>query len=146
MWCWDEGYPCAVSFNGGDAILEPNHDSTGSFDGTFRYVSYASAEGKGNQRHSQILLYAAGLIPKEQVLALGLRTPLSLYLAVSRRISPDLAGSRRISLDLAGSRRISPDLAGGSNTPTVRRPSCQDLSSFPPLADAHVASAPTAAR
>lgn len=67
VWCWDQGYPCAVRYNDGDAIVEPNHDSSGAFDGTFRYVSYASAEGKGNQRHSQILLYAAGLIPKEQV-------------------------------------------------------------------------------
>lgn len=67
VWCWDEGYPCAVSFDGGDAILEPNHKSSGAFDGTFRYVSYASAEGKRNQRHSQIVLYAAGLLPRENV-------------------------------------------------------------------------------
>lgn len=67
VWCWDEGYPCAVRFNGADAILEPNHDSNGAFDGTFRYVSYGSAEGKGNSQHSQILLYAAGLIPREGV-------------------------------------------------------------------------------
>jgi hypothetical protein len=54
VWCWDEGYPCAVRFQGGDAILEPNHDSAGAFDNTFRYVSYSSADGHGNQRHSQV--------------------------------------------------------------------------------------------
>ena len=67
VWCWETGYPCAVKLNGADAILEPNHNSLGEFDGTFRYVAYASEEGKGNQRHSQILLYAAGLLPRQNV-------------------------------------------------------------------------------
>ena len=48
VWCWDTGYPCAVRYNDGDAILEPNHDSSGVFDGTFRYVAYTTGEGKGD--------------------------------------------------------------------------------------------------
>ena len=67
VWCWSSGYPCAERFQGGDAILEPNLDSSGTFDGTFRYVSYTSLEGYGNQRHSELLLYMAGLIPAANV-------------------------------------------------------------------------------
>ena len=67
MWCWDEGYPCSVKLHGEEVILEPNFDATGAFAGSFRYVKLRSAEGKGNQRHSQLVLYAAGLVPAEHV-------------------------------------------------------------------------------
>ena len=56
MWCWDEGYPCSVKLHGEEVILEPNFDATGAFAGSFRYVKLRSAEGKGNQRHSQLVL------------------------------------------------------------------------------------------
>lgn len=67
MWCWDEGYPCAVKLDGEEVLLEPNLDATGAFAGSFRYVKMRSAEGKGNQRNSQLVQYATGLVPAEHV-------------------------------------------------------------------------------
>ena len=67
MWCWDEGYPCAVKLDGEEVLLEPNLDATGAFAGSFRYVKMRSVEGKGNQRNSQLVQYATGLVPAEHV-------------------------------------------------------------------------------
>ena len=73
VWCWDTGYPCAVrpydtdTEHNVDVILEPNDDCADDTASTctFQYVRYDDAHG--NQRHSQILLYAAGLIPASEV-------------------------------------------------------------------------------
>ena len=114
VWCWASGYPCAERFQGGDAILEPNMDAaTGAFDGTFRYVAYSSAEGRGNQVHSDLLLYAAGLIPAENVTA--------TYYCVGGTV--DASNPQRITATVVDSFDIHRFIqAHGARTPSYPKP------------------------
>lgn len=64
VWCWDEGYPCAVELEGNnDAVfLEPNpRESDGTI--TFRYESVQQEKYAENPK---LLLYMMGLISAEE--------------------------------------------------------------------------------